>query len=205
MANSGCVHCPHFGCRTGSYWGRIGPDSACFRGSPAFAGEGMQFESHLGHSIPPRQRGFCFNVCTSTRFGSLLRLSRRCGLAAAVAYGVMWVAGSGPWLVGLPPAGVWSHSRLFSRLFEWAWLALYLFMPWGCGDDMTCGKLLPGFGPLLAVSWGMGEPLVAVCPAKHGCAQCPHPCPRDACRGWVTPSVPISADTSSCSQESYVT
>jgi hypothetical protein len=24
------------------------------------AGEGMQFESHLWHSIPLRQRGFCF-------------------------------------------------------------------------------------------------------------------------------------------------
>lgn len=22
----------------------------------------MQFESHLGHSMTPRQRGFCFNV-----------------------------------------------------------------------------------------------------------------------------------------------
>jgi hypothetical protein len=49
LANLGCVQSTHFGLRIGSYWGRIGPDSGCFRGSPVFAGEGMQFESHLGH------------------------------------------------------------------------------------------------------------------------------------------------------------
>jgi DNA-binding XRE family transcriptional regulator len=50
------------------------PDRAglrLFPGRPVFAGAGMQFESHLGHSIPPRQRGFCFNVWTFTRLGSL--------------------------------------------------------------------------------------------------------------------------------------
>jgi hypothetical protein len=31
-----------------------------------FAWAGMQFESHLGHSMTPRQRGFCFNVWTLT-------------------------------------------------------------------------------------------------------------------------------------------
>ena len=46
----GCAQCAHFGRRTGAYWGRIGPDSACFRGIPVFAGAGMQFESHLGHA-----------------------------------------------------------------------------------------------------------------------------------------------------------
>jgi len=45
----GCVHCAHFGLLIGAYVGRIGPDSACFREFPVFAGEGMQFESHLGH------------------------------------------------------------------------------------------------------------------------------------------------------------
>jgi hypothetical protein len=47
--NWGCGQCPHFRLRTGSYWGRIGPDSVCFRGSPVFARAGMRFESHLGH------------------------------------------------------------------------------------------------------------------------------------------------------------
>jgi len=45
----GCVHCAHFGLLIGAYVGRIEPDSACFREFPVFAGEGMQFESHLGH------------------------------------------------------------------------------------------------------------------------------------------------------------
>ena len=48
-AKSACGQCPHFGLRIGSYMGRIGPDSACFRGRPVFARAGMQFESHLGH------------------------------------------------------------------------------------------------------------------------------------------------------------
>ena len=61
-----CVQSTHFLPRIGSYWCRIGPDSACCRGSPVFARAGMQFESHLGHSIPPRQRGFCFDVCALT-------------------------------------------------------------------------------------------------------------------------------------------
>jgi hypothetical protein len=50
---------------------RTGPDSARFRDFPVFAGEVMQLESHLGHSIPPRQRGFCFNLCTLTLAGFL--------------------------------------------------------------------------------------------------------------------------------------
>ncbi len=59
----GCGHCPHFGLRIGSYWGRIGPDSACFRGSPVFARAGMQFESHLGHSVSAVQSPFCVSSC----------------------------------------------------------------------------------------------------------------------------------------------
>ncbi|RKR13722.1 hypothetical protein C8D78_3382 [Arthrobacter oryzae] len=49
LANLGWVQSTHFGRRTPSYVGRIGPDSLCFRVSPVFAEEGMQFESHLGH------------------------------------------------------------------------------------------------------------------------------------------------------------
>ena len=49
----------------------LAPDSVVFADFPVFARAGMQFESHLGHSIPPRQRGFCFNVCTLTLLGSL--------------------------------------------------------------------------------------------------------------------------------------
>ena len=53
-------------------------------------------------------------------------------------------------------------------LFWWAWLVLYLFMPWGCGDDMTCAKFFRILWPRYAVSSGLGERLAAVCPAKGG-------------------------------------
>jgi hypothetical protein len=71
QGKKGCAQCAHLGPRIGSYSCRIGPDCICFLEFPAFAREGMQFESHLGHSIPPRQRGFCFNVWTLTLRGSL--------------------------------------------------------------------------------------------------------------------------------------
>jgi hypothetical protein len=63
----------------------------------------IAFESHLGHGITPRQRGFCFNVLTgSTGRPSDARFAGF-GLAAAVPKRVCGVAGSSPWVV-LPPA-----------------------------------------------------------------------------------------------------
>ena len=56
----------------GSYVGRIGPDSACFRGSPVFAGEGMQFESHLGH-VFSLFRGLWAAECVQISFYGPLR------------------------------------------------------------------------------------------------------------------------------------
>ena len=53
-----CGQCPHFQLQSGLYIGRTASNSACFRGFPVFSGPGRQFESHLGHSISPRQRGF---------------------------------------------------------------------------------------------------------------------------------------------------
>ena len=94
--NSGCVHCPHFASRTEPYMGRTGPDSGCFRGSPVFTGAGMQFESHLGHKRSPRHP-------SDARFAGS-------GLAAAMAYSGVRVAGSGPWLVGPPPAVSWCYA-----------------------------------------------------------------------------------------------
>jgi hypothetical protein len=64
----------------------------------------MQFESHLGHDVFPRQRGSCFDVLTKLVVVSLWRLVRGLGLTAAVAYGGVWVAGSESWLVGSPLA-----------------------------------------------------------------------------------------------------
>jgi hypothetical protein len=57
-----------------SDWAVLGPDwpgLSMFSGLPTVGKGGMRLESHLGHSIPPRQRGFCFNVWTLTLRGSL--------------------------------------------------------------------------------------------------------------------------------------
>jgi hypothetical protein len=40
-------------------------------GTSVFTRAGMQFESHLGHSMTPRQRGFLLYVWTLTLLGSL--------------------------------------------------------------------------------------------------------------------------------------
>ena len=76
---------------------------------------------------------------------------------AAVACSVVWVAGSGPWLVGPPPAGMWGHPGLLSGWFWWAWLVLYLFMSRGCGDDMTCRDFLEIFSPDSLFTGGVGR------------------------------------------------
>jgi len=39
---------------------------------------------------------------------------------------------------------MWGHVGLLSGLAWQPWLVQYLFMRWGCGDDMTCAKFLPG-------------------------------------------------------------
>jgi len=76
-----CVHCPHFGLRTGSYRARIGPDSACLQGSPVFARAGTRFESHLGH-VFSLFRGFLvlFRVDSVHTLASDL-MFRVCGVA----------------------------------------------------------------------------------------------------------------------------
>jgi hypothetical protein len=55
------------------------------------AGEGMQFESYLGHSRSPRQRGFCFNVWTNHAVRSLWRWVR------ALAWPPRWPVGVWGW------------------------------------------------------------------------------------------------------------
>ena len=44
----------------------------------------------------PRHERFCFDVCTKLAVASSDGLGRGCGLAAAVAYLGVWVAGSVP-------------------------------------------------------------------------------------------------------------
>ena len=104
---------------------------------------------------PPRQRGFCFNVCTSTGVGPSDACRGWC-LAAAVTCSVIWVAGSEPWLVSPPPAGKWGHPGLLSGWLCWAWLVLYLFMSRGPADDMTCRDFLKIFSPDSLFTGGVG-------------------------------------------------
>jgi hypothetical protein len=105
---------------------------------------------------PPRQRGFCFNVCTSTGVGPSDACRGWC-LAAAVTCSVIWVEGSEPWLVSPPPAGKWGHPGLLSGWLCWAWLVLYLFMSRGPADDMTCRDFLKIFSPDSLFTGGVGE------------------------------------------------
>jgi hypothetical protein len=135
-AKLACGQCPHFGLRTRSCRGRIGPDCACFRGRPVFAGEGMQFESHLGHCMTPRQRGFCFNVWTLTPLRVPLMLSavcawRRGGLFGCVGGGVRVLAGG--------PSACWNLGLwvVLSCCFRWPVVGRHSFMAKSCGDDMT--------------------------------------------------------------------
>jgi hypothetical protein len=85
----------------------------------------MRFESHLGHSMTPRQRGFCFNVWTFVPSVGPSDTVRGLCLAPAVAHLVVWVAGSGSWSVGLPPAGIWGYvSSLLAVPVASCWSSL---------------------------------------------------------------------------------
>lgn len=86
----------------------------------------------------------------------LLTLIAAWCLAAAVAYEVVWTAGSGRWLVGTPPAGMCGHSASFLAFLCWPLLVLYLFMSWSPVGDMTCGDFLEIFLRIscLPAAWG---------------------------------------------------
>lgn len=68
------------------------------------------FESHLGHSVFPRQGRFCFDVCTKLAIASSDGLGRGLWPGRRGAYSGVWVAGSGLWLVGPPPALDWGYA-----------------------------------------------------------------------------------------------
>jgi hypothetical protein len=83
-----------------------------------FSRPGRRFESHLGHANPLVRGGFCFKRLYKACGGVPLTLVRGLGLAAAVAYSGVWVAGSVPWLVGSPPLfmGAGGSSFRFCRV-----------------------------------------------------------------------------------------
>lgn len=109
---------------------------------PVFNRAGSQFESHLGHSISPRQRGFCFNVLTWLAVAPPDARCAGCGLAAAEPLHVCGVAGSASWLVGLPPAVTGFLRFLVPVVSGWAGVVLHQFMCRGSGDNMIVPDLL---------------------------------------------------------------
>lgn len=130
------------------------------------------FESHLGHSISPRQRGFCFNVLTKLAVASSDGLGRG-----------LWPGRRGPiqvceWRVQCPG---WWALRLLSTgvmrfllpvLSGWAWVSNT--SSWVTGAGTTCSwrtdaKILGGLLP----AGGEGAPL-AYLSDQIGCGQCPH-------------------------------
>jgi hypothetical protein len=115
---------------------RTGPYSACFRGSPVFAGLECSSSPTSGTHSPLVRGGFALpsdiDPCSGPSDAGPWLVP-----GAAAAHEVVWVAGSGPWPVGPPSAGMWGHSGLLSGLFRRPWLVLYLFMPCGSDDDMT--------------------------------------------------------------------
>ena len=96
----------------------------------------MQFESHLGHDVFPRQRFFCFDVCTkldsrrSDGLGRGLWPGRRGACAGVWGGGVSALAG---WHSALLS---WSYMVPRSGFVGWARGGLHLFMGRWSGDDM---------------------------------------------------------------------
>jgi hypothetical protein len=104
----------------------------------------MQFESHLGHDRSPRKRRFCFNVCTKLAVASSDGLGRGLWPGRPGAYSGVWVAGPGPWLVGVPSALCGVMRFLTSGFVGVGPGGLYLFMGRGRDDDMTAARLTGG-------------------------------------------------------------
>ena len=135
VGEMGCGQCPHFGSRTGPYRCWTGPDSLCFRGSPVFAGAGMRFESHLGHSVSAGQRPFWVSDRVYTPCPMWL------GLVSSPRYMRLWLA------------FLWPVPFFLSATFS----PCYSFIAGPGGGNMTCfGPGEWGRGGLLSVSWSDG-------------------------------------------------
>jgi hypothetical protein len=143
-----------------------------FASSHCFQGPVMQFESHLGHDIFPRQRRFCFDVCTKLVVASLLRLirgfwpGRRGGLSGVWGGGFKSPAGGPSACCG----GV--TCFLVSALSCWLGGGRHLFMVRGCAHNMTSSNWVRIF--LEGSTKTSREPYARGLSCQKGCGHCPH-------------------------------
>ncbi len=159
-----------------------------------FSGVPSVFKGRNAVRVPPRAQhspsseGVFALTCVQSLWSgpSDARLAG-CGLAAPVAYGGVWVAGSGSWLVGPPPALGWGYAVPRSGS---VWLVVdgqHQFMVQGSGYNMMKPALArKSHGELLRVLRGScacrfvlpkGVWTVSTrgCGAETGCAQCSQP------------------------------
>ncbi|MET4097137.1 hypothetical protein ABIB51_004093 [Arthrobacter sp. UYCu712] len=137
MGKRKCGHCPHFRLRIGSYIGRTGPYWGCLREFPVFSRAGMQFESHLGHSVLAGQRRFSlklalFRVHNVHTLASDLLLREVCGFPGP--YSVVWGSRFSP-ASRVPTEQTSSGS---SSLVLPVGFRLHQFMAAMAGDNMNC-------------------------------------------------------------------
>jgi hypothetical protein len=102
----------------------------------------MRFESHLGHVFSLVRGDFALTCVQILRWRPSDARFAGCGLAAAVAYSGVWVAGSGSWLVGPPPAVYWGMRVPLSGAVGLAQRVQHLFMVRSYGYYMTSKTLI---------------------------------------------------------------
>jgi hypothetical protein len=117
--------------------------------------------------MTPRQRGFCFNVCTKLVGGVPLTLVRGLCLAAAMAYAGVWRGGFrtlAGWTSACPGVGLCGSSLWFCLVGRGG---QHLFIVMTHGYNMTLPALVRNFleGSLLDVLESCRCP---ACPAKEG-------------------------------------
>jgi hypothetical protein len=119
----------------------------------------MQFESHLGHSISPRQRRFCFDVLTKLVVASSDGLGR--GLGPDRRGGLFRCVGSGLKTLASGPSGCcdWGYAVPRSGSFGLVVGGQHLFMVLGGVHDMT----LPD-----SLCFYLGKLLLDVCSVVGG-------------------------------------
>jgi hypothetical protein len=93
---------------------------------------------------------------------------------AAVACEVMWVAGSGSWLVGPPLAGIWAMWCPI-WLYRRTVVGPHSFVAKSCGDDMTKPNSLRRSSSYSCFLRIRQRALIVSLSGQRGCGHCPHP------------------------------